>query len=714
MEFQLNARCDSARTWRFCFYIVTRMKRSLTILLVSLLAASGRADEGMWLFNQPPRQQLKEKYQFDATDDWLGHLQRSSVRFNSGGSGSFVSEDGLLISNHHVGADALQKLSNSKTNYLRDGFHAKTQAEEIKCLDLELNVLQSIEDATARVNAAIPKDADAAKAFLARRKIIAEIEKESLDKTGLRSDVVTLWQGGAYHLYSYKRYTDVRLVFAPEQQIAFYGGDPDNFEFPRYDLDICLFRAYENGQPVKVKDYLRFSATGPQDKDLVFVSGHPGHTSRLLTMAELEEIRDQGMPYSLASLKRLEVLLGNWSARSEENARRARKNLFSVQNSRKANDGRLAGLLDPDLMDPKAKAESEFKTRLAGQPGQADALAAYDKIASATKILAAQSVHSALLEGGQGFSCDSFQLARTLLRAGEELPKPNGERLREYSESGKASLELALFSEKPIYTDLEILRLTDALTFLAGQLGDTNPIVQQVLAHKSPQDRAVELINGTKVRDVAVRKKLYEGGAAVVEAAKDPMIEVARMIDGEARALRKVSEEQNETKQQAHAAISRARNALLGTSGYPDATFTLRLAFGTVSGYEQEGKPIAPFTTLAGLFERAAEMKNRPPFDLPPTWEKSRKRLDLKTPFNFVSTCDIIGGNSGSPVVNRAGEFVGIIFDGNLQSLPWDYAYSDKQGRAVSVDSASILEALNKVYAAGEIADELVKGRKSH
>jgi hypothetical protein len=689
------------------------MKRSLTILLVSLLAASGRADEGMWLFNQPPRQLLKEKYQFDATDDWLGHLQRSSVRFNSGGSGSFVSEDGLLISNHHVGADALQKLSNSKTNYLRDGFHAKTQADEIKCLDLELNVLQSIEDVTARVNAAIPKDAVASTAFLARRKIIAEIEKESLDKTGLRSDVVTLWQGGAYHLYSYKRYTDVRLVFAPEQQIAFYGGDPDNFEFPRYDLDICLFRAYENGQPVKVKDYLRFSAAGPQDKDLVFVSGHPGHTSRLLTMAELEEIRDHSMPYGLASLKRVEVLLGNWSARSEENARRARELLFGVQNSRKANDGRLAGLLDPDLMNPKSKAEAEFKARLAGQPAQADALAAYDKIAEATKILGAQFRQYALLEGGQGFSCDSFRLARTLLRAGEERPKPNGERLREYSDSGKASLELALFSQKPIYMDLEILRLADALTFLAGQLGHTNPIVQQVLAHKSPQDRAVELIKGTKVRDVGFRKKLYEGGASAVEAAKDPMIELARTIDGEARALRKVAEEQDETRQQAHAAISRARNAIFGTTGYPDATFTLRLSFGIVSGYEQEGKHVAPFTTLAGLYERAAEMKNRPPFDLPPAWEKRKTRLNLKTPFNFVSTCDIIGGNSGSPVVNRTGEFVGIIFDGNLPSLPWDYAYSDKQGRAVAVDSASILEALNKVYAAKELADELVKGRKS-
>jgi hypothetical protein len=689
------------------------MKLLLALTMACLLTLAARGDEGMWLFNQPPRELLRERYQFDATDAWLEHLQKSSVRFNSGGSGSFVSEDGLLISNHHVGADSLQKLSTRQKNYLHDGFHARTAAEEIKCLDLELNVLDSIEDVTGRVNAAVPKEADSGKAFAARRKIIAEIEKESLDRTGLRSDVVTLWQGGAYHLYRYKRYTDVRLVFAPEQQIAFYGGDPDNFEFPRYDLDICLFRAYENGRPAKVKNFLRFSPAGARDGDLVFVSGHPGHTSRLLTVAELQELRDQALPFRLSSLKRLEVLLGNWSARSEENARRARKELFGVQNGRKALDGRLAGLLDPDLFTPKAKTEADFKAQLAGKSEFADALVAYDNIAEATQILAAQAVRSALLEGGQAFNCESFRIARTLLRAGEERPKPNGDRLREFSESSKVSLELGLFSEKPIYTDLEILNLTDSLTFLAGQFGATNRLVQQVLAGKSPRDRAVELINGTKVRDVAFRKRLYEGGASAVSAANDPMIDLARLVDPDARALRKVSDEEGEAKQQAHAAIARARNALLGTAGYPDATFTLRLAFGTVKGYEEDGKPVAPFTTLGGLYARAKEMKNQPPFELPLSWEKRKSSLKLATPFDFVSTCDIIGGNSGSPVVNRAGEFVGIIFDGNLQSLPWDYAFNDKQGRATSVSSPSILEALNKVYDAGELARELTNGRQS-
>jgi hypothetical protein len=685
-----------------------------SLLIASMLCAAAfatRADEGMWLFNQPPRQVLQARYQFAATDAWLEHLQKSSVRFNSGGSGSFVSEDGLLISNHHVGADALQKVSTPEKNYLHDGFYARTQAEEIKCLDLEVNVLQSIEDVTERINAAVPKDATPFDAFAARRKAIAEVEKESQDRTGLRSDVVTLWQGGAYQLYRYKRYTDVRIVFAPEQQIAFYGGDPDNFEFPRCDLDICLFRVYENGQPVKVKDFLRFSPAGARDGELVFVSGHPGHTSRLLTTAELEYLRDVALPYRLANLKRIEVLLGNWSARSEENARRARDAFFGVQNSRKAYDGRLAGLLDPELFTAKSKAETEFKARLAGKDEFAGALAAYDKIADATKVLAAQAEPYSLFDAGQAFRCDSFSIARTLLRAGDERPKPNGERLHEFSDAGKESLELGLFSTKPIYEDLEILTLADSLTFLAGNPGTNGSLVQKILAGKSPRERAAELIKNTTVRDVAFRKRLYEGGAGAVAAANDPMIELARLVDPYARALRKVAEDQGEVKQQAYAAISRARNALLGTAGYPDATFTLRLAFGTVKGYQEDGEPVAAQTTFASLYKRAQEMKNQPPFNLPPSWEKSESRLDLKTPLDFVSTCDIIGGNSGSPVVNRAGEFVGIIFDGNLQSLPWDYAFNDKQGRAISVSSAAILEALNKVYGAKDLVRELTNGR---
>jgi hypothetical protein len=670
------------------------------------------ADEGMWLFNNPPRKQLKEKYGFDVTDAWLEHVQKSSVRFNSGGSGSFVSEDGLVLSNHHVGADALQKFGDKDRDYLRDGFHARTPAEEKRCLDLELNVLMSIEDVTDRVNAAVKPEMAPEQAFVARRAITAQIEKESLDKTGLRSDVVTLYQGGQYHLYRFKKYTDVRLVFAPEQQIAFYGGDPDNFEYPRFDLDICLFRVYENDKPAKIQHYLKWSEAGVSDNELVFVSGHPGRTSRLFTVAELEYVRDRRLPYALERLRGLEVLLHSYSARSDENARRAKEDLFSVQNSRKAYIGELAGVLDPGLLEQKKAAEKKLRDAVAANPGFKDTASAWDRIAEAQKVIGENALRYNLLEVGHGLHSDLFGIARTLLRAAEEKPKLNAERLREFGEAGLASLEFQLFSEKPIYDDLEQLLLADSLTFLIGELGYSDPLVQKVLAGKSPQERASELVRGTKMKDVVLRRKLYSEGKAAVDAAHDPMIELARLIDSDARAVRKIIETQSETKQQAHAQISKARFAVEGTSSYPDATFTLRLAYGAAKGYEENGKQVPFQTAIAGLYQRGEEHKNQPPFDIPPRWLKRKGKLDLKTPLNFVSTADIIGGNSGSPVVNRKGEFVGIIFDGNIQSLVLDFAYTDTQARAVSVCSQSIIEALRKVYDANDLADELTGKRQ--
>lgn len=687
--------------------------RSLLVTLAALCVGTAtRADEGMWLYSAPPRAQIKAKYGFDLTDTWLDHVRLSSVRFNSGGSASFVSRDGLVITNHHVAADSIQKMGSQEHNYLRDGFYAKTAAEEIKCNDLEVNVLQSIEDVTARINAAVPANLSGAEAALARRKIIAEVEKESRDKTGLRSDVVTLYQGGAYHLYRFKRYTDIRLVFAPEAQIAFFGGDPDNFEFPRYDLDVCFFRVYENNQPVQSTHYLKWSDRGAADNELVFVSGHPGRTSRLLTTPELAYLRDNQFPDQLATLKRREVLLSSWSARSQENNRRAREDLFGIQNSRKVRDGGLAALQDPTFFGAKVAAEKALKQKLADSPNGAEALAAFDRIAAAQKSIALIANRQRLLEGAGGFNADSFSLARRLLRAGDERPKPNGERLAEFTEARRESFELMLFTDKPIYADYEIISLADSLTYLAANLGADDPLVLAVLAGKSPRARAAELINTTQVRDVAFRKKLYTGGAAAVTAAHDPMIEVARLIDTEARALRKIVEAQTEIKQQAQALIGKARFALEGANTYPDATFTLRLSYGTVKGYEENGAPVAPMTTFAGLYARSAEQDNKSPFDLPPRWVAKKSALDLNVPFNFVSTNDIIGGNSGSPIVNQKAEFVGIIFDGNIQSLSADFGYDDKQSRALSVHSAGILEALKKVYEVPALVSELTQGHR--
>src|SRR5213596_1668244 len=691
-------------------------------ILTLAMSTSAIADEGMWLFNAPPLKQLKEKYKFEPTQRWLEHLQKASVRFNSGGSGSFVSATGLCITNHHVGADALQKASSEQHNYLKDGFYEKTNTEEIKCADLELNVLISTEDVTARVSAAVKSGMTPDQASAARGNAIALIEKESKEKTGLRSDVVTLYQGGAYHLYRYKRYDDVRIVFAPEQQMAFYGGDPDNFEYPRFDLDICIFRAYENGQPAKIEHYLKWNSGGPSDGELTFVSGSPGKTDRQLTLDELADTRDRFLPYLLRIFNRREVLEMAYSERSFENARKARDDLFGDQNNRKRYNGYLAGLLDPQIWSLLQGRAQKLRDAIASDPKLRSTTEAYDRIKHAQAEIAKNAPLYNYLEqerpvtvgyrGPKAFAGNLFKYARLLTRAIDELAKPNGERIPAFRSSARESLELELFSTEPIYDDYEILRLSDSLTDFASQFGANDPLVQKVLAGKSPHARAVELVTGTKLKDVAVRKDLYGKDAAALQAAHDPMLDLARLIDRPARDARKIYDAQDEIKTQAYSEIAKARFAIEGTSSYPDATFTLRLSYGTVRGYEQDGKQIPAFTDFAGLYQRSAEHENKPPFDLPQRWINKKADLNLATHLNFVSDADIIGGNSGSPVVNKSNEFVGIIFDGNIQSLVLDCIYTDTQARAVSVDSAAIIEALRKVYDASALADELEDVRK--
>jgi hypothetical protein len=667
------------------------------------------ADEGMWLFNNPPRKLLRERYQFEPDAGWYEHLQKASVRFNSGGSGSFVSPGGLVMTNHHVGADALAKLSTAEHDYLAEGFHARTHDQEIKCHDLELNVLMSIEDVTARVNAAVDPGLNPADAQQARRAVMSEIEKESLDKTGLRSDVVTLYQGGLYHLYRFKKYTDVRLVFAPEKAIAFFGGDPDNFEFPRYDLDVCFFRAYENGEPAQPEHYLKWSAAGAKDGELVFVSGHPGRTERQNTVDHLEFLRDRALPSSLNLIRRREVLLATYSDRSQENARQAEDELFGYQNSRKARLGMLAGLQDPLLFKSLSDREMALRAAVADDAKlQQEAGTAWGEVAAALAAWSAFYDDHALLEQAQAFNSELFSIARTLVRMPVETAKPNGERLREFRESNIESLEQQLFSTAPIYPTLEAVKLADSLSMFIEKAGAKNDLVERVLAGKSPQARAAELIQGSKLADVDLRRRLAKGGASAQAAAGDPLIELARLVDDPARAVRKRYEDTvEEPLRQAYAKIANARFALYGTEIYPDATFTLRLAFGTVRGYDEQGQKVAPWTTLGGTYPHAAEHGNVYPFALPRRWIEGKDKLDLDTPFNFVSTADIIGGNSGSPVVNRAGEVVGIIFDGNIQSLVLAYAYTETQARAVSVASPAIIESLKKLYGAGEMVAEM-------
>lgn len=691
--------------------ILSKFAGVSTMLAAMTTLPTTNGDEGMWLFNDPPRSILKERHQFEPTAEWLEHVQKSTVRFNSGGTGSFVSPEGLVMSNHHVGADAIQKLGTEEKNYLRDGFHAKTRAEELRCLDLELNVLISIEDVTDKVNAAVLPDMAPEKSFEARKAAMGEIERQSLERTGLRSDVVTLYQGGKYHLYRFKKYTDVRLVWAPEQQAAFFGGDPDNFEYPRFCLDVCFFRVYENDAPAKIEHYFKWSENGVAENELIFVSGHPGRTSRLNTVAELEYMRDTQFPALLELLHRWEVMYGVYSSRSAENARRAKDALFGVQNSRKAREGGLAGLLDPALMSRKAAAEDALRQAMAPREDLRDGLKAFDDIATAQRVIGAHATEYNLLEVGRGLNSRYFEIARTLARHATERAKPSGERLREFRDSNRESLEFSLFSEEPIYDDLERLTLADSLTLLTAKLGFSDPLVQSILAGKSPRQRAAELVMGTKVKTVADRKKLHSADPAQIAASNDPMIQLALLVDSRARAARKIIETQSEIKNQAHAKIAKARFAVQGSGSYPDATFTLRLAFGVAKGYSDGGIQLPFQTTMGGIFERSKEMHNQPPFDLPASWIRRKDAMKSRTPFNFVSTADIIGGNSGSPVLNRNAEVVGLIFDGNIHSLVLDFAYSDEQARAISVNSQAIIEALRSIYDAGRLADEILGKR---
>lgn len=694
--------------WTRC--LVCSVLSAVTIPLTNITPEL-LADEGMWLFNNPPERLLKDKYQFQATQPWMEHLQRASVRFNSGGSGSFVSSRGLVLTNHHVGADALQKLSTAERDILKDGFLARSLAEEIRCVDLELNVLIGIEDVTERVNAAVPAGMEPSEASQARQAVMATIEQESLDQTGLRSDVVTLYQGGLYHLYRFKKYTDVRLVFAPEQDIAFFGGDPDNFEYPRFDLDFCLFRAYEDDQPVQSPHFLKWSVSGVADGDLVFVSGHPGRTSRQNTVSHLEFLRDRAFPFLLNVLRRREVQLATFSERSRENARRAKDDLFGIANSRKARLGGLAGLQDPAVIGRKAAEEQKLRDAVAADPSlQAACGDPWADIDRTLRVWDEFYVTHQLLERGLAFNSQKFSIARTLVRMADEDAKPTAERLREYRTSNRDSLLQQLLSDAPIYDDLETLGLADSLSLYAELVGMQEPLLQQVLAGKSPRQRAADLVNGSQLHHVELRSQLA-GGAAAVAASPDPMILLARLVDAAARQVRTRYEEQvEEPQRQAYARLADVRFRLLGTDTYPDATFTLRLSVGVVKGFtDDQGQDVPAWTTIGGTYQRAAEHDHLPPFALPRSWLDRKDRLDLDTPFNFVCTNDIIGGNSGSPVVNRDGEFVGVIFDGNLPSLVWDFIFTEEQGRSVAVDSRAIVESLRNVYDASSLADELGK-----
>jgi hypothetical protein len=686
------------------------MTKRVVFLLCILTLGLGSlafADEGMWLFNHFPGDKVKAKYGFAPDQAWLDHVRLSSARAPNGSS-SFVSADGLIFTNHHIAQGCIHDISTNGKDYMKNGFYAPTRADEPKCPGVEFVVLEGIEDVTDKVNAAAKPGMSTADAGKAQREEMGNLEKDC-SVNGLRCDVVTLYSGAMYSLYKYKKYDDVRLVFAPEFDIAFFGGDPDNFEYPRYDLDISFFRAYENDQPAKINEYLKWSPTGVKEGDLVFVSGHPGRTQRLFTMDQLEFLRDVQYPWQLKTLGRRIDMLQKFSAQAAENAREAESDFFGLQNGFKAITGYQGGLLDKDLMAKKAADEKALRDYINADPKRKQEFGdPWAEIAKAVSVQKQMFLPFIYIDNLAGFRGELARYARNIVRAAYEKQKPSNQRIRGFQDSALPTLEQRLFSTAPVYKSLDQLQLGESLAEMQEYLGDNNDVVKMALAGKSPDARAQELIAGTKLDDVAVRKQLYEGGKAAVDASTDPLIVLMRQVEPTASDLHQRDEDEVQSVLRRNGGdIGKALFAKDGFNVPPDATFTLRLSYGAIAGYKLNGKNVPWFTTMGGAYEHAAQHGSKPPFELPASWLKYKSAIDLKTPFDTVSTPDIIGGNSGSPVINKNGEVVGIIFDGNIESLPWNFEYSDKVARSVEVDSRAIIESLRNIYHADGLVNEL-------
>jgi hypothetical protein len=683
----------------------TAMKTLPALIALVLLPLSAIADEGMWTLNNFPKDKVKQKYGFQPDDKWLEHVRLSSVRLAGGCSGSLVSENGLVMTNHHCAHSCIEQLSTAQRDYVKTGFYAQSQGDEVKCPEIEVNQLVEISDVTKRLNQ-VTKGLEGQKYNEAQKAETAKIEKECATSDKTRCDVVSLYHGGVYNLYKYKRYQDVRLVFAPEFAIAFFGGDPDNFMFPRYDLDVSLLRVYEDGRPVHADHYFEWSPAGVKEGDLTFVTGHPGGTDRQLTIAELEYQRDVVLPERLLRLAEYRGLLTEFQNRGAEQKRISTDTLFGIENSFKALKGRHQALLDKAFFASKVADEAQLRAQLAKDPKKKKAyLPAFDAVAKALAELKKIRKPLAMVENGRAFSSELFGIGRMLLRGGDERLKPNETRFPEFRDSKLPQVTQSLFTTAPIYDELEIAELTFSLTKLREELGADDPFVKKVLGKESPEELAKRLVKTTKLKDIALRKQLWDGGQKAVAASNDPMIKLARLIDPDGRGLRKRYEDEIESVlKKSSEQIAKARFEARGTSTYPDATFTLRASYGQVKGYEENGHPVAPITTFAGAYDRAT---GRPPFDLPSSWIAKKAKLDMATPFNFCSTNDIIGGNSGSPVIDRAARIVGLIFDGNIQSLGGDFGFDETVNRAVAVHSEALIQALERIYGADRIVKEL-------
>jgi len=664
------------------------------------------SDEGMWLLNEFPSERLGRRHGFTPSQDWLDELRLASVRLAGGCSGSFVSPGGLVMTNHHCAVKCIQQVSTKRSDYLKDGFVAKRSGEELRCPEVELNQLVEIADVTSKVLGSMRGKAEAA-GLESRRVEISKIEKECATSDVFRCDVVSLFHGGRYHLYKYRRYQDVRLVFAPEKAIASFGGDPDNFNFPRYSFDVAFLRVYVDGKAAETPHYLRWSAKGASEGDLTFVSGHPGTTSRMMTVSQLEYARDHRLPFLISWYSEVRGAVREFQKLGTEHQRMSSTTLWGAENSLKALRGRRQALVDAGLIGRKRAEERDLRARvdvdpeLKGKYGDA-----WDGMALAQDVKRGIRDEYEFVEGNSGVWSVLMDYARIIVRGVEEYGKPNGERIRRFSDSNRPAVEQQLYSKAPIFDDFEIMKLTMSLSRMREFLGADHEVVRAVLGKKSPDQVARDVVKGTKLGDVEERRRLLSGGKSGVEVSQDAAVVLARVLEPYARSVRGRYEREVEAVEVRHGErIAAARFAVFGTSVYPDATFSLRLSFGTVQGWDEGGVRVGSFTTVGGLFDRAT---GSAPFALPGSWVGARGGLDMSTRMNLVTSNDVIGGNSGSPLVNRDREVVGLVFDGNIHSLGGEYVYDGRVNRTVSVHSSVVLEALSKVYGADLLVGEVL------
>lgn len=677
------------------------------LLALALLPGLAIASEGMWTLDNLPVKKMQAEYGFTPDNAWVEKAMHSSLRIAGGCSASFVSANGLVMTNHHCAATCLAQRSTASRDLIKDGFLATKPEEELNCPEIELNRLENITDVTEQV-----KQATAGlegKAFRqAQTAVKARLESACVGdaRKTARCDVVDLYHGGRYHLYKYHRFQDTRLVWAPEKAMAFFGGDPDNFNFPRYDLDITLLRAYEDGKPVQVADYYPFSKQGAAEGEMVFVTGHPGSTSRQLTVAQLRTVRDVTLIEGMVRIAELRGVLEQYGKTGAEAARVADHDLFGIENTYKAYRGRLDTLLDPAFAKQKQEEETALRKFVAGKPDLKSKVdGAWDAIDGAQQVFRLIKTPYQVLERSQGFATDYFRFARTLVRGAEERSKPNAERLPEFGESKLPEVEQKLFSDAPVYPEFEKVKLAWSLTKMREWLGADDVLAKQILGSKSADQLATEWIGASKLNDPAVRKALWNGGKDAIAKSDDPFIKLALAVDEPARAVRKRYEAEVESVEQKNSElIAQARFAQSGAGAYPDATFTLRLSYGEVKGWKEGEHNVPAFTNFGGAFARETGVA---PFALPATWHQAKDQLGMNDPFDMATTNDIIGGNSGSPMINRKGEVVGLVFDGNIRSLGGAYWYEPATNRAIAVHSNAILESLDKIYHAPALAKEL-------